>query len=317
MSMTEIEWTDEQGGSHAGPVRTATDQGNVIDCRTCGFLHVIPLPSPETLRRLYEEQFYQEDKSDYLDRAREDEEWLRLMFDLRLNRISRLLSGKDAPSILDIGCGPGDFLAACKDRGWRGAGIEPSPVATAFCQDRGLDVRQGFFGSDTAAELGAFDAIHMSEVLEHIADPTAVLKAAHGILDDGGVLAVSTPNDYNPFQETLVTEKDYREWWVVSDHHLNYFTFASLEALMQSCGFTPVARTTNFPMEMFLLMGQDYTSDPKLGRQLHGWRKSFDLTMAASQSDALEAYYDSLAAAGLGRLTIVFAEKSDPSGGAS
>jgi SAM-dependent methyltransferase len=317
MSVTEIEWTNEHGDTHAGPLETSTEQGDVIHCRTCGFLHVTPLPSPGTLRRLYEEHFYQEDKSDYLDRAREDEKWLRLMFDLRLNRISKLLGGADRPRILDIGCGPGDFLAACQDRGWQGTGIEPSPVATAFCQDRGLNVRQGFFGADTAAEMGTFDAVHMSEVLEHIADPQEVLKAAHGILRDGGVLAVSTPNDYNPFQETLVTERDFRQWWVVPDHHLNYFTFSSLEALILTCGFTPVARTTNFPMEMFLLMGQDYTSDPKLGRQLHGWRKSFDLTLAANQSESLEAYYDSLAAAGLGRLTIVFAQKSDPSGGPS
>ncbi len=304
-----ITWKDDSDCKHHGALEVTTDLGDIIDCQACGFLHVVPLPSPETQRRLYEEQFYQEDKTDYLNNSQEDANWLNLMFDLRLERIAKLLNGAEAPRILDIGCGPGDFLAACKARGWDGAGIEPSPVATEFCQDRDLDVRQGFFNAETAQQLGQFDAIHMSEVLEHVADPTAVLNAAHDILAKNGVLAVSTPNDFNPFQDALVREKDFKKWWVVPDHHLNYFSFDSLESLLSKTGFAPTVRTTNFPMEMFLLMGQDYTADPTLGRQMHGWRKSFDLTLAAMETGALEAYYDSLAAAGLGRLAIIFAKK--------
>mgnify|MGYP001492839930 FL=1 len=263
----------------------------------------------EQQKNLYEKQFYQEEKTDYLDQSLEDAEWSNLSFDLRLDRVAKLLNYQSTTRILDIGCGPGAFLNACKKRGWIGTGIEPSPLATAFCQGNGLNVRQGFVSETLDEDIGPFDVVHMSEVLEHVSDPLRILQTAHSIMVENGILAVSVPNDFNHFQRALVSEMNFKEWWVVPEHHVNYFSFESLEQLIAKAGFQVLERTTNFPMEFFLLMGQNYTLKPELGRQLHEWRKSFDMTLARAGRQTLNLLYDSLAKANLGRLAIAFAKK--------
>lgn len=297
-------------GDHGGPEVRRVAGGRVIDCARCGFKHVDPLPDEVTLEALYTDDFYQSDKIDYLKEAEEDLAWLTRLFGDRLDLIARHRSESEPGSVLDVGCGPGFFLDAAHARGWRGHGLEPSPDAVEFARGRGLAVRQGFFSADAVADIAPLDAIHMSEVLEHVRDPAALLADAFAVLKPGGVLCVSVPNDFNPFQEALVESGTHGPWWIVPDHHLNYFDFDSLEGLIARAGFECRARETTFPMEMFLLMGHDYTAEPALGRQVHGWRKAFDLTLAAHADNAVRrAFYGALAEAGLGRLAVAAAVK--------
>ena len=67
---------------------------------------------------------------------------------------------------------------------------------------------------------------------------------------------------------------------------------------------------TSFPMEMFLLMGLDYTKDSALGRSCHNQRKRFDLALDnAGFREARRSFYRALAQAGLGREALVIAVK--------
>ena len=67
---------------------------------------------------------------------------------------------------------------------------------------------------------------------------------------------------------------------------------------------------TSFPMEAFLMMGEDYTGDPVLGRACHNRRKKFDLAFeAAGLKETRRAFYRALAEAGLGREAVVIAVK--------
>ena len=64
-------------------------------------------------------------------------------------------------------------------------------------------------------------------------------------------------------------------------------------------------------MEAFLLMGEDYTSDPDLGRTAHAKRKAFDLAFErAGLSRGRRGFYAALAAAGMGREATVIAVKA-------
>lgn len=306
--MRRREWQSHHYGRHAGMVITELSDHDVIDCEHCGFKHVVPLPAPESQTEFYEEAFYQSEKSQYLDEADEDFPWKAVECELRYTIAAELL-GKSAGRALDIGSGPGDFLAVGKKLGWNLLGVEPSPVASNHARSRGLDVRTGFFNEAMADTLGAFDFIHLSEVLEHVAQPRQMLETAIELLEPGGILCISTPNDYNKLQSVIVNQLQKPSWWIVPDHHLNYFDFESLTHLVESTGLTIEKKLTNFPMELFLLMGQDYTTDPVQGRQLHGWRKSLDIQLAAGDMSAMRAFYEGLANAGLGRLAILFARK--------
>src|SRR5271154_6899135 len=113
---------------HSG-ARIAHAAGHdIIDCKNCGFKHALPLPDAGALAREYAENYYAEEKPDFIAHAGEDQAWFELAQTDRLEAFEKLL-GPGRRRMLDIGCGPGFFLATAKARGWDTRGIEPSRQA--------------------------------------------------------------------------------------------------------------------------------------------------------------------------------------------
>lgn len=293
---------------HQGSVLDRAGGHTVIACETCGFAHVVPLPDEPALAALYTQSYYAETKPDYLVRAREDEPWARLGFDDRLDLLEAHLPEKRR-RLLDVGSGPGFFLARAAERGWQAQGIDPSAQACTHAHGLGLRVMQAAFDGTAAERLGVFDAVVLTNMLEHVADPIGLLGRAWSVLDGRGLVCVTVPNDYNPLQETL-RRAGARPWWVAPPHHLNYFTFDTLGALLSEIGFQEVARSTSFPMEMFALLGDNYIDNDTLGRACHKRRVGFDLALArTARGEARRQFYGALAAGGFGREVIIIAEK--------
>src|SRR6187402_3124681 len=96
-------------GPHNGPRIAHAKDHDIIDCFTCGFRHVLPLPDPAALEREYRENYYSEEKPNFIAHADEDQAWFELAQNDRLAIFEKLLpSGRRR--LLDIGCGPGFFL---------------------------------------------------------------------------------------------------------------------------------------------------------------------------------------------------------------
>ncbi|MFC1705296.1 class I SAM-dependent methyltransferase [Planctomycetota bacterium] len=262
---------------HAGSVLDVAKGFHVISCETCGFKHVVPLPTEEELQGLYRHDYYASEKPLYLERHKEDLEWWNLTYGDRYDTLEELLPA-GRRRILDVGSGPGYFLLHGKDRGWDVVGVEPSVQAYNHSVSLGLRVINAFLDKPQAENLPTFDAIHMSTVLEHLPDPAGMLRIADSLLDPGGLLCVVVPNDYSPFQRaTRALGQD--SWWVAPPHHLNYFDFDSLCALFEREGFEVAVRDASFPIDLFLLMGDNYVGDDKLGRACHAKRKAFELNL--------------------------------------
>ena len=296
-------------GAHAGPILDRVNGFDVVECRACGFKHVLPLPSEEELREVYRHEYYLREKPDYLARVAEDADWWREVWDDRYALFERELApGRRA--ILDVGSGPGSFLVRGRERGWQPLGIEPSARAAEHARALGLSVVEGFLTRELARELPRFDVVHMSEVLEHLPDPRATLVLAHELLDCGGLVCVSVPNDYNPLQRALREVRGFSPWWLAPPHHLNYFDFDALGSLLERAGFDVLQRTTSFPMELFLLMGEDYVADERTGRACHGKRMAFEKALSdANLTPLRRALYGKLAELGLGRLIVMTGRK--------
>ncbi len=296
--------------AHEGPCVARKSGYDIIYCEMCGFRHVVPLPAPGELERAYREAYYADEKPTFLAHAGEDQQWAELAQSDRLESFERIL-GPGRRRLLDIGCGPGFFLRTASARGWQTTGIEPSRQAAAHARGLGIEVAEGFFGAESAPVLGRFDAINLNNVLEHVPDPIEILLTAQSILEPGGVLCVNVPNDFSPFQIAAAAVARTGEWWLAPPHHLNYFDFATLENLLKRLEFDIAEKTTSFPMEAFLLMGDNYTTDPALGRACHNKRKAFDLSLeTAGLREARRAFYRALAATGIGREAVVIAVRS-------
>ncbi|MGZ5933478.1 MAG: class I SAM-dependent methyltransferase [Rhizomicrobium sp.] len=301
---THISWQ-----AHEGPCVARVKGYDIIHCAMCGFRHAVPLPDPRQLEREYRETYYADEKPTFLAHAGEDQQWAELAQTDRLESFERIL-GSARRRLLDIGSGPGFFLKTAMARGWRVMGIEPSRQAAAHARSLGIEVVEGFFGAETAPSLGRFDAINLNNVLEHVPDPIAILLQARAILEPGGVICVNVPNDFSPLQVAAAATSGTGEWWIAPPHHLNYFDFATLSSLLLRLKFDVAEKTTSFPMEAFLLMGDNYTVDPVLGRASHNKRKKFDLALeAAGLRETRKAFYRALAETGIGREAVVIAIK--------
>ncbi|MBU6297638.1 MAG: class I SAM-dependent methyltransferase [Alphaproteobacteria bacterium] len=299
-----IAWQKHEGR------RVARVKGHdVILCENCGFRHVLPVPDEAQLEPAYRDLYYSEAKPSFLAHAGEDQDWAALGQTDRLESFEKQL-GQGRRRLLDIGSGPGFFLHTAQARGWEVLGVEPSRQAAAHARSLGVEVVEGFFNAETAAGLCEFDAVHMNNVLEHVPDPAALIALARDRLSPGGLICIGVPNDFSPFQIAGRASTGAGEWWVVPHHHLNYFDFATAAALLERLGFRVAERTTSFPMEAFLMMGEDYTGDGELGRACHKKRKRFDLALEATGlRETRRAFYRALADVGLGREAVVIAVK--------
>jgi 2-polyprenyl-3-methyl-5-hydroxy-6-metoxy-1,4-benzoquinol methylase len=138
------------------------------------------------------------------------------------------------PSLLDIGCAYGPFLAAAKEEGFSPMGIDPAEDAVNYVQQKlAIPATQGFFPERTAQAKAfahyssegqkssatpcqishphsyavhnsashssflishSFDIITLWFVIEHFTDCVTVLEEIKKLLKSGGILAFSTPS---------------------------------------------------------------------------------------------------------------------------
>jgi SAM-dependent methyltransferase len=298
-------------GNHEGPVLDSVKGFDVIDCNSCGFKHIVPIPSQDELAGVYRDEYYAKEKPLYIDRYKEDLEWWNLVYSERYEAFEKNLS-EDRRRILDVGSGPGYFLLHGKQRGWKTKGIEPSHQAAEHSKGLGLDILEDFFDNEMAKTIGQFDVVHLSEVLEHIPDPACLLKLVKNVLTPDGLVCVVVPNDYNPFQYALRTVCDYGPWWVAPPHHINYFNFDSLARLLKSSGFEIILKESTFPIDMFLLMGDNYIGNDELGRQCHAKRKLLEKNLASAGLNHLKREIcEKFSESGIGREAMIYGIKKN------
>lgn len=118
---------------------------------------------------------------------------------LRCQYIDRL-SPVAEKAVVDVGCGGGLLTEGLAHRGARVTGIDmgeaPLSVAKLHCLESGLEID---YRHSTAEALAAeakesFDVVTCLEMLEHVPDPAAVVKACSDLTKPGGHLYFSTIN---------------------------------------------------------------------------------------------------------------------------
>ncbi|MGL5820573.1 MAG: class I SAM-dependent methyltransferase [Sarcina sp.] len=211
---------------------------------------------------------------------------------------------QDKCKILDIGCGGGWFLDYFKKKGHLVYGVEPALNLKPALKEKGIKV---FTGSIYDVDLKEkFDVITLNNVLEHIENPDLVIEKAYELLDDEGILIVKVPNDFNLIQEEANRFVEKKDWWVCYPDHLNYFNSNSLVKLVEDKKFTVEDKMSDFPLDMFLLMGMNYVDDVKVGSEVHNMRKQFEVNIEKEKRRNL---FRGFTKSGIGRNIIVFARK--------
>jgi len=210
--------------------------------------------------------------------------------------------------IIDVGCGTGDFIKFAEKAGWIVVGIEPSRKA----YEKGKKIGLKHLYNTTLEKYiirgrtKFFDVVILMDILHHVPDPKKILRLCKKLLKPQGIICVRDPNEFNEFQCCAQRKLNKKPWWIIPPEHINYFNFSSEEKLIKSCGFKIIHKTTDFPMELFLLMGDDYVNNSEIGKQCHQKRINFELSIP---TELRRNIYNKLAELGLGRSSIIYAKK--------
>ena len=203
--------SSDRFGSTAGAVRR---------CRRCGHGSLADPPPHAVFEGAYA------DASDPVSLAEEAGQVATAARDVE--RLERFAS---PGRLLDVGCWTGSMLVAAHQRGWQTEGLEPSAWAAARASARGCVVRTATI-DEADLEDGAYRAVVAADVIEHLLDPARALATLRRTLEDGGVLFLATPDAGSTVARVLG-----RRWWSVLPMHVQYFTRASMTALLTRGGF--------------------------------------------------------------------------------
>ncbi|MGA8164632.1 MAG: methyltransferase domain-containing protein [Waddliaceae bacterium] len=303
------------GTTHEGEAIDFKEGFTIINCKNCGFKHITPIPLPEELESFYQEDYYSIEKPKYIQEVEEDSEWWEMTYQEYYALFEKHLK-TGTKRVLDIGSGLGYFLKCGQELGWTVMGIEPSKQAYTYSQQFSVNVVNDFLTKQLADTLGTFDVIFMDTVMEHLPDPISFLALTKHMLAEEGMVCVVSPNDYNPLQNIIREQLQLEPWWVVPTHHINYFDVHSMQSLLGKLAFDVVKTTSTFPMELFLLFGDNYVGDNQLGRACHTKRKCFEKNLCKGNPSLMRSLYRSFAQLGIGRKFVILARNQKRDGAA-
>ena len=135
---------------------------------------------------------------------------------------------------LEVGCGQGEFLNVLNDFDVEAYGIEHKEDLVAKAQEKGLQVWSDF-AENAETPLrdpyhnGKYDVFLSFNFLEHQPNPKAMLECIYENLNEDGMGLVTVPS----FEYIL----DLNVYYEFIHDHLAYYTFETLEYLLNSCGF--------------------------------------------------------------------------------
>ena len=204
-------------------------------CASCGFGQPERLPSlPGFFDRMYDQHWSaewiaQEFESPYKDRI-----FRRILASLR----SRLPDSRR--TLLDIGAHAGRFLHLARESGWTAEGLELNPRTAAYAEQR-TGARVHRVNAEALAFQGSrFDAVTLTDVLEHIPHPVAMLSRARSVLAPGGWIAVKVPcGPVQRMKEEWLARlrRGYEPRLADNLVHVNHFSPGALTLALTRAGF--------------------------------------------------------------------------------
>lgn len=140
--------------------------------------------------------------------------------------------------ILDVGCGTGVLGAELRKKGNYIYGVDISAEELFIAKNRLNFVNQVDIFQDISVLPNDFDVIIFADILEHVADPLAILKKFINHLKDKGEIIISVPNVacYNMRLALLLGQFNYKDYGLLDHTHLRFFTKKTIKRLIENAG---------------------------------------------------------------------------------
>jgi 2-polyprenyl-3-methyl-5-hydroxy-6-metoxy-1,4-benzoquinol methylase len=233
------------GANAARPVHELADwlygtegRYRLVRCGACGLLYLNPRPARDAMPRHYPSEYAPFQCPGARARPRWQGPWRGYGLAKRCRAVMRLVP---RGRLLDVGCASGAFLAAMRGTGaWDVVGLERDEGAATWARERhGITVYNADVDEATFDE-GAFDAITLWDVLEHLRSPGDTLRRLRPWLRDGGWLVLRVPDGGSPWARL------FGRYWAGLDapRHLVTFDRRTLRRLLATCGYNVKAEWT-------------------------------------------------------------------------
>ena len=203
---------------------------SIYYCISCGFKFTYPVPSPENIGIYYK-------SSEYVSHSDTKKGLFYQLYHIvknytLKNKFNLINKYSKKGSILDYGCGTGDFLKAFKENNWNCFGVEPDTKTRQYATEKqNLNIISP--EKIDVFEKKSLEVITLWHVLEHIPDLNEKLITFKSLLKDNGTLVIAVPNCDSYDAEY------YEKYWAAYDvpRHLHHFNKKTLTLLLEKNGF--------------------------------------------------------------------------------
>lgn len=207
----------------------------LVKCTECGLIYLNPRPDEEEILKFYPPWYHARAENNVAE-IEKSEIWGIPWREAMAKKAEPILKYKTNGRILDIGCGDGSLLKYLKEKGWEAYGLDFQEASARYARENlKLNVSTGRV-EEIAFPEESFDIIILFHVLEHLDDPSNVLKKVKTLLKKDGYLLIEVPN-IESFESRL-----FRSKWVgiSAPLHLYHFSRKSLKSMLEKCGYETI-----------------------------------------------------------------------------
>ncbi|HTN26064.1 MAG TPA: class I SAM-dependent methyltransferase [Solirubrobacteraceae bacterium] len=143
-------------------------------------------------------------------------------------------------TVLDLGCGAGEFSAELAAAGATPVAVDVAAEALRRARERlpGLDARRWADGRPLPLDDNSVDAVWAGEVIEHVADVAPWLSEVRRVLRPGGALLLTTPDHGRRTLLALaLSPRRFAAHFEPRADHVRFFSRRTLGALLDDLGF--------------------------------------------------------------------------------
>ena len=214
--------------------------GRVVRCTGCGTVYKRPSADARPLWDYYRDANYRD-----LHYWSFHEAAARALPRI-LDAVVSLIGEPRSRSLLEVGCGTGQFLQLAQQRGLDVSGVDLNAdhVGEARSRTNGRPIVCGDFMTESFDRQ--FDVIAMLDLIEHLPDPLAALRRSYELLRPGGYVVVYTPNHGGI--TARVADLAYRATRgsiagpvieIFDCLHVVFFDVETLRSALERSGFSP------------------------------------------------------------------------------
>ncbi|WP_116771572.1 class I SAM-dependent methyltransferase [Maribacter litoralis] len=185
---------------------------------------LITQPIPTDITKYY-------DSNNYISHTDESKSLLEKVYQIvkqiTLSQKVKLINkySQEQKTILDIGCGTGEFLSTAKTVNWNTIGVELSTQAREIAIKKNLTI----YKSLKSITNQKFNIITLWHVLEHLPNLDKQINLIENLLEENGTLIIAVPN-YKSYDAQY-----YRQYWAAYDtpRHLWHFSKTSITIIFK------------------------------------------------------------------------------------